>query len=57
MSVAIRVIANTVPAITMVLGFLLILADRGGEGWIFVLMGFVLQVLWLFQFRGGGRER
>ncbi len=57
MSVFIKVFANTVPAITIVLGFLLILADRGGEGWIFVLLGFVLQVLWLFLFRGTGRGR
>ena len=57
MSVFIKVFANTVPAIAITLGFLLILADKGGEGWFFVLMGFVLQVLWLFLFRGTGRRR
>jgi len=51
MSVAIKIFANSVPAITIVLGFLLILADEDGSGWTFVLMGFVLQVLWLYLFR------
>ena len=57
MSVLIKVLANTVPAITIVLGFLLILSDKEISGWNFFLIGFVLQVLWLFLFRGGGRRR
>ena len=51
MSVLIKVFANTVPAISIVLGFLLILSGNEASGWVFVLMGFVLQVMLLFLFR------
>jgi len=58
MSTEIRVIAKSVPAIAIVLGFLLLLTgmSSGNEemtssGWIFVILGFVLQVMWLLTRR------
>jgi len=58
MSVSIRVLAYTVPAICMVLGFILIFvglstANDGmtRSGWVLVIMGFILQVLWIFSRR------
>jgi len=58
MSVSIKVLAYTVPAICMVLGFLLIFVglSTGNDGmtrsgWMVVIMGFILQVLWLLTRR------
>lgn len=54
MSVNIRVIAYTVPAIAMVLGFILLFtgfSTENGEmiraGWMLIVMGFLLQIFWL----------
>ena len=54
LSVRINVIAYTVPAICIVLGFLLILGGETGDkssltntGYLLIVMGFILQVLWL----------
>jgi len=58
MSVSIKVLAYTVPAICMVLGFLLIFVGLSTEndgmtrsGWMVVIIGFILQVLWLLTRR------
>jgi|Deesub1362A_J573_1020465.scaffolds.fasta_scaffold00150_51 hypothetical protein len=58
MSAEIKVFARSVPAIALVLGFLLLISGftTGNEemrsvGWTFVIIGFVLQVFWLFRRR------
>jgi hypothetical protein len=57
-SVDIKVFAYSVPAICIVLGFLLIVlgslrgdSSLSSSGWTFVFLGVVLQVLWLFRRR------
>jgi ABC-type multidrug transport system permease subunit len=49
----IQIIANCVPAILIVFGFLLSFANNP-SWWIWVVAGIVLQVLWLFTRRRGG---
>jgi len=58
MPAEIRVFAYTVPAISLVLGFVLILIGTSSNnevmttsGWTFVIVGVVLQILWLFRRR------
>ena len=58
MTAEIRVFANTVPAICLVLGFILIFYGytTGNEtmvnsGWTFVIIGVILQILWLILIR------
>jgi hypothetical protein len=55
--VIIEVFAKNPPSILFVLGFLLLVfgysTENGGlinAGWIFVVFGVILQVLWLFIF-------
>jgi len=58
MPAEIRVFAKTVPAISLVLGFILILIGTSNNnevmatsGWTFVIVGVVLQIFWLFRRR------
>jgi len=58
MSVIIKVIASSVPAICIVLGFLLLvsgfsLSNDGiiRSGWALIIIGVILQVLWLISRR------
>jgi len=43
----ISVIAKCVPAICIVLGFIAVFIFKSGFGWIFVILGVALQVLYL----------
>ncbi len=56
MSTEIKVIARSVPAIAIVLGFLLIFSgisigneEMTNSGWTLIIIGFVLQVLYLIS--------
>ena len=43
-----NVIAKSVPAIFVVCGFIAVFLFKANEGWIFVLLGAGLQVLYLY---------
>ena len=54
MKIELKGIAKTVPAICILLGFIAIFLFRSGLGWIFVISGIILQVLFLLS-RGDRR--
>jgi hypothetical protein len=62
--VIIEIFASNPPSIFIALGFVFLLIGYGGNnrdfvgaGWIFVILGFILQVLWLVFVSGNRRRR
>jgi len=56
MDVLMKIIANSPPAILIALSFVLLFFGYGannggliGAGWIFFVLGIILQALWLFK--------
>lgn len=56
MSFVTKIIAYTVPAVCIVLGFTMLITGYSGgppslvmPGWIFFATGVILQILWLFM--------